>query len=522
VAIGGSGGEPPATSPADDPSSQPAPPGRAARRRRITRAQVGRFIQAVRDSDQAAVDEMILRLSRSRPWLAPLALAVGAFAMLFTGVKLLFTNWRLTLIQVLPAMWIWFAMYDLKAKVLRGKQFIGLSGPAMAAWIVVGITVITAASFYLNAVFAFAIIQPGRPAIRPAFTKARSHLPIVLGSGAVVGVLLGLSAIVVPRYWGNLFWFAVSLSIVIGIMMVCYVAVPSRLIGIKPRQSRRDKLTASAVGGAVGAVICTPPYALGRVGLILLGSHTLFALGIILFAVGLTLQAGATGAVKTIKMSAKLLPGRESDGAAEDTGQQGSPLADEAGAPPPAGSLRRGTTRKDRHAASSEEPFPGGGHSGRRLPGGRLRERRQQRDQQLAHPQPDRHGLVRLRHDRSRDHGGAHDRPRDHGGAHDRPRDHGGARDHDRHGHPRHVGAHRLANGVRDAGHRVRHQPAVAVDPAGRRGRGRPDRVDRQLGSPPFGAHRRLAVAAHRRVREGVGSARRDERGGGAGQPRRR
>jgi hypothetical protein len=272
---------------------------------------VEQFIRAVRDSDQAAVDKMILRLSRARPWLAPLALAIGAFAMLLAGVKLLFTNWRLTLVQVLPAMWIWAAMYDLKGKVLRGKQFIGLSGPTMAIWLVVGITVITAASFYLNAVFAFAIVEPGRPAIRPAFTRARSHLPIILGSGAIVGILLGLSAIVVPRYWGGLYWFAFSLSIVIGIMMVCYVAVPARLIGIKPVQSKRDKLTASAVGGAIGAVICTPPYALGRVGLLMLGSSTFFVLGIILFAVGITLQAGATGAVKTIKMSAKLVGGRQ-------------------------------------------------------------------------------------------------------------------------------------------------------------------------------------------------------------------
>ena len=42
----------------------------------------------------------------------------------------------------------------------------------------------------------------------------------------------------------------------------------------------------------------------------MLGSTTLFILGTIVFAVGLTLQAGATGAVKTIKMSAKLISGR--------------------------------------------------------------------------------------------------------------------------------------------------------------------------------------------------------------------
>ena len=318
MAIEGNASDPATVSPADDASGPPAPPVAddgpppSSRRRHITRAQVEQFIRAVRDSDQAAVDDMVLRLSRARPWLAPLALALGAFAMLFDGVKLLFTNWRLTLVQVLPAMWIWAAMYDLKAKVLRGKEFADLSGPTMVVSLVVGITVITAASFYLNAVFAYAIVEPGRPAIRPAFTKARSHLLIVLGSGAIVGILLGLSAIVVPRYWGGLYWFAFSLSIVIGIMMVCYIAVPSRLIGFKSVQSKRDKMTASAVGGAIGAMICTPPYALGRLGLAMLGwSSTFFVLGIILFAIGLTLQAGATGAVKTIKMSAKLVGGRK-------------------------------------------------------------------------------------------------------------------------------------------------------------------------------------------------------------------
>jgi len=311
---------------ADDASSRPEPPvgaARPSRRRHITRAQVGQFVRAVRDSDRAVVGDMILRLSRARPWLAPLALAVGALVMLFDGVKLLFTNWRLTLIQVLPAMWIWAAMYDLKLHVLRGKSFHELMGPAVVIPLVLGVALITAAGFYLNAVFAFAITQPGHPHIRPAFTQARSHLPVILGWGAFVGILLGLATVVVAR-WG-LFWFAVSLSIVVALMMVCYVAVPSRLIGIKPIQSRRDKMTATAVGAAIGVVICTPPYVLGRVGLVMLGSHTLVILGVILFAIGLILQAGATGAVKTIKMSAKLVSGRNLDDAAVGGGHQGPP-----------------------------------------------------------------------------------------------------------------------------------------------------------------------------------------------------
>ena len=92
-------------------------------------------------------------------------------------------------------------------------------------------------------------------------------------------------------------------------MMISYVAVPSRLIGMRSLHSRRDRLAATAVSGAIGAAVCTPPYLLGRVGLLLVGSHTLRVAGILLIALGFTLQAGATGAVKAIKMSTKLVGG---------------------------------------------------------------------------------------------------------------------------------------------------------------------------------------------------------------------
>ena len=325
MTIEGSAPELPAALPADGDASgeagAPATAGEARRSRRAARrARVGQLSRAVRDSDYAAVEEGVLRLSRSRRWLAPLALAVGAFGMLFEGVKLLFTNWRLTLVQVLPAMWIWVAMLDLKAHVLRGQSFHVLTGPVVIP-VILAIAAITAASFFLNAVFAFAITQPGAPLIRPAFAQARSHLAVVLGSGAAVGICLGVSTVVFPR-WRTL-WFALSLSIVIAVMMVGYVAVPARLIGVKTTLSKRDKLTATAVGGVIGAVVCTPPYALGRIGLLMLGSHTLFIPGIIVFAVGLTLEAGATSAVKAVKMSAKLLAGYQPGGRQPPPGAPG-------------------------------------------------------------------------------------------------------------------------------------------------------------------------------------------------------
>jgi hypothetical protein len=284
--------------------TDPTPPG--SRRERVG-VLFARLVEAVRHGDDGMVEEAVLSLSQRSRWLAPLALVVGGLAMLFQGVKTLFINWRLTLVQILPAMWIWVVMVDIKAHVLHGKGFHVFKNPLVEIAVIALIAVITAASFYLNAVFAFAIAGKGTPEIRPAFALAREHSRTILTWGLGIGVLTGISAIVVDR-WGQ-FWFAFSLGIMAGILMFTYVALPSRLLGLRTSQSRRDKLSAAAVGGAIGAIICSPPYALGRLALILIGSHKFRVLAVVLLIIAIVLQTGATSAVKAVKMSAKIVAG---------------------------------------------------------------------------------------------------------------------------------------------------------------------------------------------------------------------
>jgi hypothetical protein len=291
-----------------DPPASPGGSSSTGGERRLAglSARIGTLVRAIQENDEAEIEEAILRLSESRRVFAPLAFAVGAFVMLFNGLRLIVTNWRLALVEILPAIWIWVAMFDLKAHVLHGKSFAVLRGPILIP-IVLLIIAITIACFFLNAVFAFAVSRPGRPEVRPAVAQARHHLRPIVASGAVVGALLAFSTVVVAR-WGRP-WFTISLGIVVGVMMVSYVVVPSRMIGAKPpKQSRRDKLSGAAVGGALSATVCTPPYLLGRVGILMLGSSAVvvFIVGIVAVSVGVTLQAGATGAVRAIKMSATL------------------------------------------------------------------------------------------------------------------------------------------------------------------------------------------------------------------------
>jgi hypothetical protein len=264
---------------------------------------LGEVARGVRDGDEAEVARAVEDLSRRHRLLAPLALAVGGIALLFGGVRILLSNWRLTLIQIPPAMWIWAAMYDLRAHVLRDRTWHAITGPIVIP-IIAGVVAITIACFFLNAVFGFAISQEGKPEVHPAVAEARRHLHAIIASAGVVGLALGLTVTVVTRAEAP--WFSLCLSVVIGVMMVAYVAVPARLIGVRQGGSRRDRLSASIVGSALGAVVSTPAYLLGRIGLLMLGSPFLRFPGLLIFLLGFTLQAGATSAVKAVKMGAKL------------------------------------------------------------------------------------------------------------------------------------------------------------------------------------------------------------------------
>ena len=229
--------------------------------------------------------------------------------LLVQGLRLVAGNWRLLLLEVLPATLAWAAMLDLKAHALRGHAFRDWHG-APALLLMLGIVLLTIAAYFLNVAFAYAVAAPGatEPRVRPAFARIRGRWRTVALIAAFVGVALAVASVVVPR-WG-LLAFSLSLSVAIALMMVTLVALPARLLGVSSNASRRDKMVASAVSAALGATICTPAYLMGRFGVVMLGSHRLLVLGVVLVGVGFSLHAGANGAVKAVKMSVTLAVGR--------------------------------------------------------------------------------------------------------------------------------------------------------------------------------------------------------------------
>ncbi|HKC28545.1 MAG TPA: hypothetical protein VKB75_11090 [Jatrophihabitans sp.] len=274
--------------------------------RRISKivAGLGQLARAVADVDPAEIESTARRLGESRRYLAPVGWAAGAFVLVVRGVKLLVLNWRLTLVQFVPAGWVWLVMWDLKQHALRGDAFRQISTENV---VLVGALAIAAsiASFGCNTAFAFAISDPP-PRIAPAARQAKTRLPWVVCAGIAMGVGLTAAAVAIPRL-GSTWLYLVAIGAVYAVMLISFVAFPARIIGTKKRKlSARETAGRWAAGGALSAVAMTPGYVLDRLGLILLGVPGLKVIGFVLLSVGAALYAAGMTSVRAVKLSMKL------------------------------------------------------------------------------------------------------------------------------------------------------------------------------------------------------------------------
>ncbi len=279
------------------------------------RAQIKGIITAVVNADPQAIERATRQLGESRKYLAPVGWAAGAMVLLVHGVKLLILNWRLSLVQLIPAAWIWLASWDLKQHLLHGSSFQHLNIVERAV-LIAAIIAFTIAAFWCNAVFAFAIDDDPPPRIRPAWRRAKEGRQLVVAWGVAVGGALAFATIAVPRFAG-VWIFSLILSIVLGIMLISFVAVPARIIGVKrAKLPPKEALGRAAAGGTLSAVAMAPGFLLGRLGLILLGLHHFHVLGFVFLSIGTALYAAGMSSVKAVKLTMKLTPAKLTPGGA--------------------------------------------------------------------------------------------------------------------------------------------------------------------------------------------------------------
>ncbi len=293
----------------DAESDAPANAGRERWRRRADAAR--RIVLHARSMSDDELLDAIAQLKAGRFLAGPLSFAAGAVLLVVHSVLLLFTNWRLLLIELVPAIWIATVLWDWRYHVLYGNDLAELHGgwAILAAALVIAAT---AMSYWCNVVFGY--VATGRErTIRGGFRAAGRHRRLILTAALAVGALHAWVAARGPiRGVGT---FAVGLGLVAIANLYLYSALPVQALGLdRQRAAPKDLVTRTVALGALSIVVSTPGITLALVGRMLLGIPTLRILGFVVLATAVLLQVAAASSSRAVSMSTNVVAAGPSAG----------------------------------------------------------------------------------------------------------------------------------------------------------------------------------------------------------------
>jgi hypothetical protein len=265
------------------------------------------------DPDRLAV--RLREASRAKRWLRPVAYVGIAMLSLVGAALTILRNWRLVLLEAVPAIWLGSISWQWRRVVLMGDDRPVVNGRAAVA-VAVLVVVVTAASYWCNVTFALTVRDPVDQRIHAAFQQARAHARWIWLAAAVTAT--AHVAVVVWVVRTTTTWFALSLGVLALVQMYAFVAVPVLIAtGTRTRRSVRDRLRSAAASMGVSGLTATPGLVLNRVGVVLLAWGWLRWLGVGLIAVAALLQVAGISSATAVKFAGRLT---EADAAANAAG----------------------------------------------------------------------------------------------------------------------------------------------------------------------------------------------------------
>jgi hypothetical protein len=259
-----------------------------------------RAAAAVRSTDPASVESALKNLGGRRRWLTPLVYAAGTVGVVFDGVLLLLRNWRLTLLQLFPAVWIWVMTWNMKHHFLSKPTF----STSVVIPAAVGVVLAAQVAYWSNATFAYTMAESAAGGIRAAFGEARRRWRLIGGLALLTGGVQAGIWLLMPRLQADWLWVALLVMFVVQVYL--FIAVPCWLLGVRKTGSRRERTIQSLTTGVLSGVASAPGFLLNRIGWLLLGSGVLGIVGGALLAVGAVLHVTASSSVRVVKLSVRL------------------------------------------------------------------------------------------------------------------------------------------------------------------------------------------------------------------------
>lgn len=271
---------------------------------RVLRAQLAVLRRAAAAGDPADIARVLQRLGQHHRLLLPLALAGHTLESVVHGVLLLVHNWRLMLVQLVPAVWIGAITWNWRAHVSGRLELVEVHGRVALA-IAVFVVTVNLLAYWCTAVFAFTLSQGDRIDLSVAFHQARQRANVVNAWAISVGALHAYVAVVAVRW--SISGFAVAQGVISIIQMYALVALPAALAGLHRQRKLpvHERLSALAITAALTGLAVAPGFGLNRAGIVLIGLGLPVPGGIVL-TIAIILQVAATSSARAVKLAANL------------------------------------------------------------------------------------------------------------------------------------------------------------------------------------------------------------------------
>lgn len=303
--------------------------------------QLRRLLDTGRDADPQAVADGVRRVIGRRRWLLPLVVVGQTLDALVAGVLLLLRNWKLLLVELVPAIWLGALTWDWRARVTGRLPLAEVHGAA-AVGVAVLVMAATYAAYWCNALFAFTATRPPPVDLRAAARSARAARRTIATWALLAGAAHALVAVFVTRT--NLPLYSIALGAVVLVQMYGLVALPVALVAptaARHRRTLRERAAAMVLTGAVSGVASAPGFLLNRLGLVFFAVGVPW-LGMIVLVPAVLIQAAGAASARAVQLAARVQVREAGAGAVDDRVPPGSgsaPCTPPAPVPPrPSGS----------------------------------------------------------------------------------------------------------------------------------------------------------------------------------------
>jgi hypothetical protein len=249
--------------------------------------------------------ENVRRFVAGRRWLLPVLVIGQTIDALVAGGLLLLRNWRLMLVELVPAMWLGALTWDWRTRAtgrLPLAEVYGLAAVGVALFVIAA----TYAAYWCNAVFAFTAVQTPPTNLRRAVQSATSRCRVIATWALLAGLAHAVVAVFVTRT--TVLAYSIALGAVVLVQMYGLVALPVALVtpkATRERRTLRERILALALTGAVSGVASTPGFVLNRVGLLLFAVGAPW-LGVLVLVPAVIVQAAGAASARAVQLAARV------------------------------------------------------------------------------------------------------------------------------------------------------------------------------------------------------------------------